>query len=75
MNMMILDIYGFMRRIENGKGVGGTVMSIAGTVSIRLAALDIDISAITPCSEVFCISDFKRCHQGVQKGAYGSIRR
>jgi hypothetical protein len=55
--MIVLDIVGFMRRTANGIGVGGTVMSIAGIVSIRLAALDIDMSAITPFSEAFCISD------------------
>jgi hypothetical protein len=54
----ILDIVGFMRRTAYGMGVDGTVMSIAGMVSIRLAALDIDMSAITLCSEVFCISDW-----------------
>lgn len=58
MYMIILDIDGFTRRIAYGKGVGGTVMSIAGMVSIRLAALDIDMTAITPCSEMFCVSDW-----------------
>lgn len=53
----ILDIDGFTRRIAYGKGVGGAVMSIAGTVSIRLAALDIDMTAVTPCCELFCVSD------------------
>jgi hypothetical protein len=58
MNMMILDIDEFTRRIAYGKGVGGAVMSIAGIVSIRLAALDIDMTAVTPpCSELFCVSD------------------
>jgi hypothetical protein len=56
--MMILDIDEFTRRIAYGKGVGGTVMSMAGMVSIRLAALDIDMTAITPCSEAFCVSDW-----------------
>lgn len=58
MYMMILDIDEFTRRIAYGKGVGGTVMSIAGMVSIRLAALDIDMIAITPCSEMFCVPDW-----------------
>lgn len=54
MYMVILDIDRFMRRIAYGEGVGGTVMSIAGMVSIRLAALDIDMTAINPCSEMSC---------------------
>ena len=58
MYMMILDIDEFTRRGANGKGVGGTVMSIAGMVSIRLAALDIDMTAITPFSETFCVSEW-----------------
>ena len=58
MYMMILDRDEFTRRVANGKGVGGTVMSIAGIVSIRLAALDIDMTAITPFSEMFCVSDW-----------------
>jgi hypothetical protein len=58
MYMMILNIDEFARRIAYGKGVGGTVMSIAGMVSIRLAALDIDMTTITPCSEMFCVSDW-----------------
>ena len=56
--MMTLNIDELMRRGAYGKGVGGTVMSIAGMVSIRLAALDIDITAITPFSEMFCVSDW-----------------
>jgi hypothetical protein len=57
--MIILDIVvAFVRRTANGKGVGGTVTSMAGMVSKRLAALDIDMSAITPCSEGFCVSDW-----------------
>lgn len=56
MYTMILDIDEFMRRGAYGKGVGGTVMSMAGMVSIRLVALDIDMTAITPFSEMFCVS-------------------
>lgn len=56
--IIVLDIIGFMRRTVYGRGVGGTVMSIAGMVSKRLAALDIDMSAISPCSETFCISEW-----------------
>ena len=56
--MMILYKEEFTRRVAYGKGVGGTVMSIAGMVSIRLAALDIDMTAITPRSEMFCVSDW-----------------
>ena len=33
-------------------------MSTAGMVSIRLAALGIDITAIAPFSEMFCVSDW-----------------
>ena len=55
--MIILDMFGFKRRTAYGKGVGGTVMSIAGIVSIRLVALDIEMSAIIPRSELFYISD------------------
>ena len=57
--MIILDtLVAFVRRSANGKGVGGTVMSMAGMVSIRLAALDIDMSVVTPRSEGFCVSDW-----------------
>lgn len=56
--MIILDIVGLVWRTAHGKGVGGIVMSIAGIVSKRLAALDIDMSVIAPCSEVFYISDW-----------------
>jgi hypothetical protein len=59
MYMMILDIDEFTRRGAYGKGFGGTVMSIAGMVSIRLAALDIDMTAITPFSETLCVSDWR----------------
>lgn len=53
-----------MRRAR-GKGVGGTVMSIAGMVRIRLAALDIDINAVTPCSEVAgLLDDDANTHKG-----------
>lgn len=57
MYMIILDIVELVRRAVLGNGIGGIVMSIAGIVSIRLAALDIAVSTIVPCSEVFCISD------------------
>jgi len=65
MYMMILDIDEFTRRIAYGKGVGGTVMSIAGMVSIRLAALDIDMATITPCSEMLGpLDDDANTHKG-----------
>jgi hypothetical protein len=65
MYMMILDIDEFTRRIAYGKGVGGTVMSIAGMVSIRLAALDIDMTAITPCSAMLGpLDDDANTHKG-----------
>ena len=57
MYMIILDIVELVRRPVLGNGIGGMVMSIAGMVSIRLAALDIAVSAIGPCSRVSCISD------------------
>ena len=54
MYMMILDIDELTRQGAYGKGVGGTVMSIAGMVSIRLVALGIDMTT----SETFCVSDW-----------------
>lgn len=57
MYMIILDRVDLVRRAVLGNGIGGMVMSIAGIVSIRLAAVDIAVSTIVPCSEVFCISD------------------
>jgi hypothetical protein len=73
--MIILDIFGFKRRTAYGKGVGGTVMSIAGIVSIRLVALDIDMSAITPCSGLSCIPIDEHWRQRWTMGAYGFVRR
>lgn len=57
MYMIILDIVELVRRAVLGNGIGGMVMSIAGIVSIRLAALDRAVSTLVPCSKVFCISD------------------
>jgi len=56
-NMIILDIVDLLRRAVLGNERGGMVIRMAGIVSRRLAALDIAVSAIVPCSEVFCISD------------------
>ena len=55
--MIILDIVEVVRRTVLGNVRGGMVISIAGMVSIRLAALDMTVSATAPCSEVSCISD------------------
>jgi hypothetical protein len=55
--MIILDIVELVRRTVLGKKGGGMVISIAGIVSIRLAALDRAMSGIAPCSKVFCILD------------------
>jgi hypothetical protein len=55
--MIILDIVEVVRRNVLGNVRGGMVISTAGIVSIRLAALDIAVSAIVPFSDVFCISD------------------
>jgi len=49
--IIILNIDEFVRRTVLGKERGGIVMSTAGTVSIRLAALDMATSGITPRSE------------------------
>ena len=46
-----------MRRIACGKGIDGIVMSIAGMISIRLAALEMAISAFFPWSGVLYISN------------------
>lgn len=55
--MIILDTVDLLRRAVPGNERGGMVIRMAGIVSKRLAALDIAVSAIVPCSEVFCISD------------------
>jgi hypothetical protein len=55
--MTILDAVGFVRRTVLGKERGGMVISIAGIVSIRLAALDSAMSGIAPCAGVFCVLD------------------
>jgi uncharacterized membrane protein len=51
--MIILDTLEDVPRPVLGDVRGGMVISIAGIVSIRLAALDIAMSEIAPCSEVF----------------------
>lgn len=55
--MIILEAVEFVRRTVLGKERGGMVISIAGIVSIRLAALDSAMSGIAPCFGVVCILD------------------
>jgi hypothetical protein len=42
-------------RPANGRNIGGAVISIAGIVSIRLAELDIAMSAFSRCPGMLCI--------------------
>jgi hypothetical protein len=62
----ILDRVEFVvRRIARGKGIDGIVMSIAGMISIRLAALEMAISAFVPWPGVLGkFSDRENRHMG-----------
>ena len=45
-------------RPAHGRDIGGAVISIAGMVSTRLAALDIAMMAFSRCSGILCVSDW-----------------
>jgi hypothetical protein len=57
--MITLEIVRFVTpRPAHGRDIGGAVISNAGMVSIRLAALDMAMMAFSRCSGILYVSDW-----------------